>query len=63
MKKHADSECPRCGALFECKAGNLPECGCSQIVLSEAALDYLEAHFDACLCPDCLRAIACETES
>ena len=33
--KHEPRNCPRCNKTFECKVGNIAQCQCSSIVLSE----------------------------
>lgn len=55
MCKHEDKNCPRCNALFECKAGSIMLCQCSTIQLSVAERVYVESKFEDCLCINCLR--------
>ena len=55
--KHEQKNCERCGATFECKIGNITQCQCSEIVLTEATKIFLEeSNFD-CLCKNCLHQI------
>ena len=65
MSKHALDSCPRCGALFTCKANAIGQCQCQYIQLSrdetpdireQTAIDY----GDQCLCLACLTALKAE---
>ena len=62
MCKHEDKNCPRCNALFECKAGSIMLCQCSTIQLSAAERVYVESKFEDCLCINCLRYLQKEYE-
>ena len=55
MAHHEIKQCCRCGNDFECKAGSITECQCSQIQLSNEERIYIEHKFPDCLCIDCLR--------
>jgi hypothetical protein len=57
MCKHEDKYCPRCNAVFECKAGSIALCQCSTIQLSVEERAYVEIKFEDCLCIDCLVAL------
>ncbi len=52
--KHETKSCARCGAVFECKSGSVLLCQCQTVVLDEAALEYIAARYDDCLCRHCL---------
>ncbi len=55
--KHERKNCPRCGAGFECRVGDVLRCQCSEVQLSEAADEFLsKTHYD-CLCKNCLAEI------
>jgi hypothetical protein len=49
-----DKICPRCKKEFRCNPENIAACGCSQVVLSNAAKTFLANTFFKCLCNDCL---------
>ncbi|MBK1644568.1 hypothetical protein CKO25_07880 [Thiocapsa imhoffii] len=54
MGKHELKQCPRCGAIFECKANRVERCACLSVTLTDAALEYLGDHYEDCLCVACL---------
>lgn len=57
MTKHEIKICQRCQTNFECKVGDVANCQCSSIIISEATNDYLaETNYD-CLCKNCLSEI------
>ena len=60
MCKHEEKICPRCGAGFECKAGDISHCQCSSIQLSEAETKFIADKFPDCLCAVCMKAIKSE---
>ena len=41
MPAHETKYCERCNAAFECKPGNITECQCFGIVLSDAVKSIL----------------------
>ncbi len=54
MVKHEIKSCPRCEGSFECKVGNVLQCQCSEVVISNETASYLEkTHYD-CLCKNCM---------
>lgn len=58
MPAHEKKVCPRCHQIFECKVGNILECQCSQIYLTQEEQDYIaNLNFEACLCLDCLKQL------
>ena len=57
MHKHELKNCCRCYASFECKAGSITECQCSQIQLTNEERIYIEDKFSDCLCLNCLAAL------
>ncbi len=52
--KHEPKACPRCGKMFKCKAGDVLNCQCSQVGLSEETYAYLASSYYDCLCKQCL---------
>ena len=58
MQKHESKICSSCKTEFECKVGDIANCQCSQIKLSDAAQLFLAENFSDCLCLNCLKAIA-----
>ena len=57
MCKHETKVCASCNTPFECKVGNIAQCQCSGIRLSEEERNYLAANYTDCLCMACLQAI------
>lgn len=60
MCKHEINKCPRCGHLFECKPGNITQCQCYSITLTEEQRVYIEQRYDDCLCGNCLEYLSNE---
>src|SRR5258705_1070903 len=57
MNKHEEKYCPRFGASFTCKTGDIANCQCTSIRLGEDTIKFLaQTPFD-CLCKDCLSKI------
>jgi hypothetical protein len=54
MCKHEQKSCPRCGAVFECKVGDISNCQCYGIQLSVAEEAYIATQYSDCLCRNCL---------
>jgi hypothetical protein len=54
----ATATCPRCGQRFDCGAAAATPCACSTLRLEPALLARLRERWSACLCLDCLRALA-----
>jgi nicotinate-nucleotide--dimethylbenzimidazole phosphoribosyltransferase len=56
MASHETKKCERCGALFECKVGNILECQCYAVQLTEKEKAYIsEKQYSDCLCAACLQ--------
>jgi hypothetical protein len=51
-----DKVCGHCRERFAC--GQEGGCWCNGVTLSKAQLAWVKAHFDNCLCPRCLTAVA-----
>jgi len=56
LPMHELSTCPRCGNLFECKPGNVTQCGCYGIVVSPEVRKELEK-YESCVCANCLKTL------
>lgn len=54
---HEEKKCVRCGNSFECKAGSISLCQCSNIILTEEERHYVEQRYVDCLCINCLRIL------
>ena len=52
--KHETKSCPRCEASFECKSGSVLLCQCQTVVLNAEQIEYMQMHYDDCLCAKCL---------
>lgn len=58
MPKHEEKYCPKCNEVFVCKVGDIANCQCNAIVLSEFTQQFLaKTNFD-CLCVNCLKKIS-----
>ena len=57
MVKHEEKICEKCGVAFECKVGDIANCQCSQVKLSDAVQLFLANNFSDCLCLNCLKEI------
>ena len=57
MCKHEEKNCPRCNSSFECKVGDIANCQCNTIKLSDKERDYIAAQFSDCLCAACMAAM------
>lgn len=40
MHKHEEKYCPRCGSKFECKVGDVLNCQCTKITISDDARNF-----------------------
>jgi len=58
MDKHEEKYCPKCNIAFTCKMGDIANCQCNTVSLSEATINFLaKTNFD-CLCKDCLLKVS-----
>ena len=55
MCQHETKSCPRCKQAFECKSGNITQCQCYGIALTDELMAYIEQRYNDCLCRDCLQ--------
>ncbi|MBL7744440.1 MAG: cysteine-rich CWC family protein [Chitinophagaceae bacterium] len=62
MCMHETKKCQRCNAAFECKPGNITQCQCFEVQLSEEQRAYLEEKYGDCLCRKCLEQVKEEFE-
>ena len=60
MCQHETKKCPRCQQAFECKPGNITQCQCYGIVLTEEQRAFMEQRYQDCLCRDCLQYLSVE---
>ncbi|MEK7225877.1 MAG: cysteine-rich CWC family protein [Bacteroidota bacterium] len=60
MCAHETKKCPRCGYAFECKPGNITQCQCYTVALSQEQRSYIEQRYSDCLCRDCLHYLSNE---
>ena len=60
MCQHENKICPRCGAGFECKTGNIAQCQCYGFAVSGELSIYLEQRYNDCLCKKCLEYLTIE---
>jgi nicotinate-nucleotide--dimethylbenzimidazole phosphoribosyltransferase len=55
MASHETKKCERCSTLFECKVGNILECQCYAVQLTENEKAYISGkQYSDCLCAACL---------
>ena len=57
MTKHEEVFCPICNGLFTCKMGDIANCQCNTVQLTEATVNFLAKTNLSCLCKDCLKRI------
>ncbi|MEM6965118.1 MAG: cysteine-rich CWC family protein [Bacteroidota bacterium] len=49
--------CQRCQSTFDCRVGDVGNCGCAQVTVSPDTHVYLsKTHYD-CLCSNCLSTV------
>ncbi|MFT3825753.1 MAG: cysteine-rich CWC family protein [Chitinophagaceae bacterium] len=54
MCRHEEKKCSRCGKPFECKVGNVTQCHCSNIDLTDEQRSFIAQRYQDCLCHQCL---------
>jgi nicotinate-nucleotide--dimethylbenzimidazole phosphoribosyltransferase len=58
MASHETKKCERCGTLFECKVGNILECECYAVQLTENEKVYVAGkQYRDCICAACLTSL------
>lgn len=55
MFKHETKNCQRCNTAFECTPGNITQCQCYGIKITDEQRAYIEQRYSDCLCRDCLQ--------
>ena len=55
--KYQAEHCPLCNEQFVCKVGNISQCQCARVELSNEVIRFLEDEFGSCLCIECLKQI------
>jgi len=60
MTKHEIKTCPKCKTGFECKSGDVLNCQCETVKLTQVHRDYIAQQFDDCLCAGCLSELRAE---
>lgn len=60
MCQHETKHCGRCQAPFECKVGNITECQCYGVSMSQEEKKFIADNYGDCLCSQCLEAIKTE---
>jgi Cysteine-rich CWC len=60
MCQHETKHCGRCQAPFECKVGNITECQCYGVAMSDHEKKFIADNYNDCLCRQCLEAIKTE---
>ena len=53
-RPYEQKACPRCGKNFVCSAS--AKCWCFEIDLPTDTLEMIQAKWDGCLCPECLKS-------
>lgn len=57
MEKHEQKHCPRCSAIFTCRTGDVINCQCNTVNLSEDTARFLSITYFDCLCKGCLQEL------
>jgi hypothetical protein len=52
---HETKTCPRCQQPFACKPGNISNCQCNGIKLTEEEKAFIADRYEDCLCINCLQ--------
>ena len=55
--RHEPKACSRCETLFECKVGNVENCQCQAVRLSDNIQKLIQKDYEACLCASCLKEL------
>lgn len=54
MIKHEIKTCPRCKNSFTCKVGDIINCQCTEVCLTEKTQQFLDKTNYDCLCKSCM---------
>ena len=60
MCQHETKLCGRCEQSFECKVGNILECQCYGVSMSDEEKKFIADNYNDCLCRRCLEDIKTE---
>jgi len=60
MCQHETKLCGRCQQPFECKVGNILECQCYGVSMSDEEKKFIADNYNDCLCRRCLEDIKTE---
>ncbi len=60
MLRLDEKYCPRCRAVFQCKAGSISLCQCAAIELTIEEQNYIGGKFEDCLCASCINELKTE---
>ncbi|MEI2738930.1 MAG: cysteine-rich CWC family protein [Chitinophagaceae bacterium] len=60
MCQHETKSCQRCKTMFECKPGNVTQCKCYNVKLTDEQRAYIEQRYTDCLCRNCLEYLSVE---
>lgn len=63
MDKHEKKYCRICDQVFICKIGDIINCQCNTIEISEATRIFLSQTYFDCLCKNCLQKINLEIKA
>jgi len=55
--KHEPKACARCKTVFECKVGNVENCQCQSVRLSDDVQKKIQGTYEDCLCAGCLKEL------
>lgn len=59
-QKHEQKVCSRCQRAFTCKVGDVANCQCSVVKLSDTEQRYIDEKYNDCLCCVCLKEMKTE---
>ncbi|HEX7844425.1 MAG TPA: cysteine-rich CWC family protein [Chitinophagaceae bacterium] len=62
MNCHETKKCPRCNSPFECKPGNITQCQCYGLKISDEEKAFIEQRYEDCLCRNCLLQLKNQVE-
>ncbi len=57
MSKHEIKNCPSCSHPFECKTGDIINCQCETVKLTQQHRNYIQSKYDDCLCANCMNKL------
>ncbi|MFN8250921.1 MAG: cysteine-rich CWC family protein [Ferruginibacter sp.] len=57
MCSHEQKTCEHCGASFECRVGNISNCQCYTVKLTDQERDFIASRYGDCICAGCMTAM------